>query len=508
MAFITSVASALGSSEAGLRLVLGQLLGYPVMLFYRKHVACQQSTLQHLYFIITGMMASWFVIGEDIKHSIYAITTTYLILLGAGGTLTSVIISFIFNFGYLLVGYYFTESEGYDICWTMPHCVMTLRLIGLTFDLYDGARAARLGRQALSKDQEKSALEEAPSLLEIFSHSFYLGGYFVGPQIQMKKYKEFVTPSYQDGLPSSPLGYGFKRLGMGFCYMVIHLAGSLLLPPGWPLSQHFTDSFLLTKLFLLAFWCRAVLAKYLSAWLMAEGVCVISGLSFAGLRQDGSADWRGCANVKISRLEASTKFGHVIESFNINTNNWVAVYIYKRLKFLGSRTVSQGTTLLFLAVWHGFHSGYYMVFLNEFLIIKLEREFLSVWDRSRKVKRWTESPRLAKLFSVLGWCWVSFLLPHCFIAFVLLTYPSYYPAYAATYFFLYVVFAAWPLVIKRFVKRFLLDENVEISKEVQKIEVCETKEEEQAEASAAIENDNQDPRASEGEEDVGDKKNL
>ena len=54
MAFITSVAESLGSSEAGLRLVLGQLLGYPVMLFYRRHIACQQAILQHLYFIITG----------------------------------------------------------------------------------------------------------------------------------------------------------------------------------------------------------------------------------------------------------------------------------------------------------------------------------------------------------------------------------------------------------------------------------------------------------------------
>ena len=48
------MAEALGSSEAGLRLVLGQLLGYPVMLFYRRHIAGQQATFQHLYFIITG----------------------------------------------------------------------------------------------------------------------------------------------------------------------------------------------------------------------------------------------------------------------------------------------------------------------------------------------------------------------------------------------------------------------------------------------------------------------
>ena len=66
MAFISSLAESLGSSEAGLRLVLGQLLGYPVMLFYRRHVAGQQSTLQHLYSIITGMGSSPSHRTEDI----------------------------------------------------------------------------------------------------------------------------------------------------------------------------------------------------------------------------------------------------------------------------------------------------------------------------------------------------------------------------------------------------------------------------------------------------------
>ena len=394
------------------------------------------------------------------KHSIYAIAGTYLILIAAGGTLVSVIISFIFNFGYLLVGYYLTESEGYDICWTMPHCVLTLRLIGLTFDLYDGERARRLGRQALSKDQEETALDEAPSLLEIFSHSFFLGGYFVGPQIAMKKYKQFVSPTYQASLPASPLGYGFKRLGLGFLYMILHVVGSLWLPNDWPASPNFSSSWLVVRLVLLTVWCKAVLAKYLAAWLMAEGVCIISGLAYSGQRKDGSPDWSGCANVKLGRLESAKKCGHVIESFNINTNHWVAVYIYKRLKFLGSRTVSQVVTLIFLAVWHGFHSGYYLTFINEFFIVKLEREFLAIWGRSQKVERWMKSPGLVRLFSILGWLWVIFFLPLCFISFSLLTFNKFYPAYADTYYLLYLVFASWAFM-KGFVKKFLFDENTE-----------------------------------------------
>ncbi len=58
-------------------------------------------------------------------------------------------------------------------------------------------------------------------------------------------------------------------------------------------------------------------------------------------------------------------------------------YVFKRLKFLGNKDVSQGTTLLFLALWHGLHSGYFMCFLLEFLIVTFERS-VSAADRQRQ----------------------------------------------------------------------------------------------------------------------------
>ena len=56
MTFLSSIAETLGCSEDGLRLILGQLLGYPVILVYRWIIATQRPTFQHLYFIITGTL--------------------------------------------------------------------------------------------------------------------------------------------------------------------------------------------------------------------------------------------------------------------------------------------------------------------------------------------------------------------------------------------------------------------------------------------------------------------
>ena len=36
------------------------------------------------------------------------------------------------------MGYYTTMTDEYVVKWTTPHCVLTLRLIGLAFDVYDG----------------------------------------------------------------------------------------------------------------------------------------------------------------------------------------------------------------------------------------------------------------------------------------------------------------------------------------------------------------------------------
>ena len=49
-------------------------------------------------------------------------------------------------------------------------------------------------------------------------------------------------------------------------------------------------------------------------------------------------------------------------------------YIFKRLRFLGNKMVSQCTTLFYLALWHGLDSGYYACFFLEFVYTMCERQ--------------------------------------------------------------------------------------------------------------------------------------
>ena len=73
-------------------------------------------------------------------HSLASITITYVVLKIFKGGLTSLLIVFTYTMLHLTVGYWATATSTYDIKWTMPQCVLTLRLIGLAFNVYDGSQ--------------------------------------------------------------------------------------------------------------------------------------------------------------------------------------------------------------------------------------------------------------------------------------------------------------------------------------------------------------------------------
>lgn len=97
--------------------------------------------------------------GTRVFHSFLCIIIQFLLLRLMGRTVTCVLSSFTFQMVrwhthsifvslfclfrfylvdfmfvwqiYLLMGYYYTATDEYDIKWTMPHCVLTLKLIGM-----------------------------------------------------------------------------------------------------------------------------------------------------------------------------------------------------------------------------------------------------------------------------------------------------------------------------------------------------------------------------------------
>ncbi|GFY45890.1 lysophospholipid acyltransferase 5 [Trichonephila inaurata madagascariensis] len=443
---IAFLAELLGASQPALRLLFTILLGYPLALVHRYLLFGKSITVQHLFFITSGLSLGIFNYGSDIFHSVLCVLITYCILLTFGGTFKSVIVSFFFLMGYLIYGYYITGTNDYDIKWSMPQCVLTLRLIGLAWDVYDGQKPF----EKLSNDQKKTALKTCPSLLEVAGHTYFFGGFMVGPQFPMKRYVDFIEGSFPgkdiSGKPSC-IGAGLKRLGQGILILSLYQIGNMFIPEKALLSAEFMDFPLFKKLFLIGLWGKIALYKYVACWLISEGSCIMTGMTYNGTDENGNHCWDGCANVKLWDFNLTTTFEGIIKSFNINTNLWVGQYVFKRLKFLGNRYISQAAALGFLAIWHGLHSGYYSCFLSEFIVMYFEKDVESILNnRLPKVKAMLSHSALRIPVLIFLKVYVDIFMGYCLVSFVLLSWSRYMQVYGSVYYIGHILYFGWPFV--------------------------------------------------------------
>lgn len=414
---IASLAELTGASEPALRLLLSILLGYPIAAIHQLCVRKFEPIFQHIFFALSGLVLCYFNYGTDCYHSIVAIWITFLLVrLLHHAPKQLLIINFLFHMSYLIIGYIFTESNDYDIIWTMPHCVLVLRLIGFGFDIADGQKP----HEQLSNDQKETALLHIPSLVELMAFTFFPASFLVGPQFPFRRYQKFINGEFHEH--EGAVIAGLKRGGVGVVYLAVRQLGATMLPDSYLLSEAFANQSMLVKLFQVALWGKIALYKFISCWLLVEGALICTGFTYNGNTKDGKADWSGCSNIKLILLETGSKMTHYVQSFNVNTNSWVAQYVYKRLKFLNNRMISYVAALAFLAVWHGFHSGYYLAFFMEYAIITLERQWETIYTKDFVPKYGDVLNNSAiskvitfilfKMYNILfmGWCLIPFIL--------------------------------------------------------------------------------------------------
>ncbi|MEE6513727.1 hypothetical protein FKM82_021530 [Ascaphus truei] len=414
--FLHGAAEALGASEPALRLILSILIGYPLALFQRYFLFQKWPCYSHLFNTVTGICIAYFNFGPQLYHALLCIVLQFLILRLMGRTVTAVLTSFCFQMMYLLSGYYITATDDYDIKWTMPHCVLTLKLVGLTFDYYDGGKA----ESSLSPEQQNYAVRGVPTLLEIFGFSYFYGGFLVGPQFSMSRYLKLVRGQLTDieGQRPNSIVPAMNRLCLGLCFLLIYMVFGPYLPDNYFLTEEYANQPFWYRCVYITIWGKVTLYKYVNCWLVTEGVCILTGLGYNGTDENGRARWDACANMKVWLFETTPFFTGTIASFNTNTNDWVARYVFKRLRFLGSKAMSQAAALFFLAIWHGLHSGYLICFSLEFLIVIVEKQAMALVRDSPLLTSVISQPVLRSFLYVVQqsfhWLFMGYpLVPFC-----------------------------------------------------------------------------------------------
>lgn len=219
---------------------------------------------------------------------------------------------------------------------------------------------------------------------------------------------------------------------------------------------------LVSKLLLFGIVSKVTLCKYLGAWLVVEGSCILYGVS----RDPHTGQMDRCFNMSLLYYETSPTFGGLIESFNMSTNYFAMTYIYKRLRFLGSKVASQAITLFFLAFWHGYASGYYVTFFMEMMIMKMEKDVSSTFCRiddhtnhnccnqisTMVIKYRTRNQWLNRLLNrtsiriiihILMRVHVVAMFGYAFLPFGVLHYENYAPIYEQVYYVGHLLYGTW-----------------------------------------------------------------
>lgn len=83
----------------------------------------------------------------------------------------------------------------------MPHCVLVLRLIGLSFDVADGG----LPEDKLSKDMKRLRIVDKPGLLEIATYTYFPATFLVGPQFPLERLRRYLNHDFDQYVSHSML---------------------------------------------------------------------------------------------------------------------------------------------------------------------------------------------------------------------------------------------------------------------------------------------------------------
>jgi len=431
---LDGLCNTLGIAEPPLRFFIGIVMGFPFALIFLL-LPRKAANFRHLYIALCGMLISYFCFGTDMVFPLLSVLVTHISLIFFGGTMANVVFNFLFHMTYMLGAYVFYASDGYDVKWTTPQCILCLRLIGLAWDCYDGKK----DKSKLKGELLLTRYEGTPTFLEICGYSYFFGGFMAGPQFSFQRYIKFVEDRLIDkeGLEAKNSRFfsAFKRVVGG----IVAIAVFSIYDPQYPASALHEEEFLakpfFTKCTQITLTYHIHFCKYVTIWYFCESVCMITGLAYAGTK-DGKAKWDGVRNFKFRRVLFGAFFQDMLEGFNINTSQWAGRYVFKRLIFLGNKYASHVLTLLFLSLWHGFYIGYLILFAIEFILIIEERQLCLLLGALFNTK-YDDLPLPLRLaINIFGAVFRAYACAFAAAAFMLLRWRRIKIAYGAVYYWL------------------------------------------------------------------------
>lgn len=383
---VKSLSESSGQDVETLNMTLGMLLCYPLGLIM---LALPYGKVKHLFSFLLGAFLLQFTIGIQWIHQLITSLIAYVMFLILPPKMAKLAVP-IFTMVYITAGHLhrqYINYLGWDMDFTGPQMVLTMKLYMLAYNLYDGAVLKSGKEDRAAKKCANVAVSDLPGLIEFLGYTFCFSSILAGPAFEYKYYAEACDGSLlydtKTGKPKGKIpSMVWPTLKPFLCSMVclgIFVVGNgyfPLLDPSDP--QHATpvliNDDMLAKPFYLRYgyaWLALffVRYKYYFAWINAEGANNVWYAGFEGFdtKTGEPLGWEVSNNIDVVAFETAPNLKTLSAAWNKKTANWLSKYVYIRTG--GSLAATYGMS----AFWHGFYPGYYLFFLSVPVMAQCER---------------------------------------------------------------------------------------------------------------------------------------
>lgn len=316
MNIITALLSrVIGLPEPTLRLLSTILLAYPSAFYYKKLYLSQDSLKstredRNQYILFAGLALSFFFNGFHIYHSLVTTAVSYGLCFMFGEQMNDRKLALMtvwgFNALYLLVGYYYMQTDDYDITWTMSQCILCLRMMGFGFDYYDGRKkftvaSAPTEKQANKNEDHTQAairgtekakpppvlplsfradtpLTDLPDLKEVFAYAHFPAAFLVGPQFSFSLYRKWLNDDERqlnaeehEEKERAQVAYIIRCVLLAAVYLGLQQTIGTRYNTSYLLTDEYRSLCLLKRAFVFVVAGKFAYNKYIGIWLLTEG---------------------------------------------------------------------------------------------------------------------------------------------------------------------------------------------------------------------------------------------
>ncbi|KAL9651043.1 hypothetical protein ABK040_012787 [Willaertia magna] len=363
---LDKISSSIGIDISQFVYMMFLFLNFPLALLFRKVIP--NGTAKHLLSVVIGLFYCFFTFHWQTLHALFIALINYIwIVIFPNKSLGFFpLFSFLLGFTYLTLCHLHRMSTNY-LGWTLDftglQMLITLKIISVTFNVYDGAKYKKLksamndkaadnnNGTEMNESHIKNRMDRIPTPLEYFGFLFMPIPVLSGPIYEMKSYLDFVNGvNLNENIPTLNIlkNIFFSMWNMLLFMMFGNLLGreQLVEYIYSPIAQN--DS-IFKKIFNTWLFILFVRVKYYIAWHLSESALLISGFKIQ--------------TMDYLKMELSSNLRDITTNWNISVSNWLKYYVYTRISN-GQSWKSTLMTFVVSSLWHGLYPGYYLMWVS------------------------------------------------------------------------------------------------------------------------------------------------